>query len=124
MQKDVENEGRTGYVYENKLRETKCTPLNPDFCRGMRRMGDNRQESVGLRDRKCGISAIVRGGGGLRIGSSDHRPIDPLEQHDFGFRWLDDPMARSLHLFMMYQKQKGLVVYSEMSERFISFKQR
>src|SRR5208283_5031055 len=30
------------------------------------------------------------------------RPIDPSEEHGVGFRWPDDPMARSLRLSIMY----------------------
>ena len=34
--RDVKNEGRSGYVHENKWIVTKCTPLNSAFCTNLR----------------------------------------------------------------------------------------
>ena len=46
--KDVKNAGRSGYVYENKWRATKCTPLNAALCTKMRALRDIRDESARL----------------------------------------------------------------------------
>src|SRR5208283_639457 len=92
--RDVKNEGTTGDVYENTSEGTKCTPQKRPFYTKMRRLHNNRQESVGLVGRKCIGCATIRGEGGPKIGSSPRRSIDPSAEHGVGSRWPDDSMTR------------------------------
>jgi hypothetical protein len=39
--KDVKNEDWSGDVYENKMKATKCTPMNPAFYTEMHRFHKN-----------------------------------------------------------------------------------
>jgi hypothetical protein len=92
--RDVKNEDRPGYVYENTGDDDKMSGEKTGFCRKMPPFHDNRQQSVGTVDRGCTAYAINQGEGGPRIGSSVHRLIDPSEEHGVGFRWHDDPTVR------------------------------
>jgi len=75
--RDVKNGTTSGDVYENKRRATNCTPINPAFYTKMQQLRDNRQQSAGLIGRKCTGCARIRGEGGPKIGSSDHRITSP-----------------------------------------------
>ena len=92
--RDVKNEGRSGYVYENTGNDDKMSSYKTGFCTKMHPLREDQQESVGLMGRKCIGYAIIRDEVGYKIGSSDHRPIGPSEEHGVGFRWPDDPMVR------------------------------
>jgi hypothetical protein len=52
--RDVKNEDRSGYVYENKGEQTQCLVTKPAFCTKMRQLRDNRKQFSGLFGRKCG----------------------------------------------------------------------
>jgi len=54
--RDVKNEDRPGYVYENTGESTKCLAKNTAFCTKMRQLSDNRQESGGLIGRNAQIA--------------------------------------------------------------------
>jgi hypothetical protein len=45
--KDVKDEGRPGYVHENKWKATIGTPINPVYCTKMPRLSSDRQNSAG-----------------------------------------------------------------------------
>jgi hypothetical protein len=67
--RDVKNEDRTGYMYENTGELTKCDAQNAAFYTKIRRLRANRQHSVGLMGRKFKNCAIIRGEDGPKIGS-------------------------------------------------------
>jgi len=70
--RDVKNEGRTGYVYENTSDDDKMSCENTGFYMKMHPFYDKRQQSVQIVDRGCTGYAINRGEGGPEIGSSAH----------------------------------------------------
>ena len=59
--KDVKNEGRSDYVYENKARATKCHAKNAVFYTKIYPSHDNRQQSSGPFGRSCTNFATIRG---------------------------------------------------------------
>jgi hypothetical protein len=59
--RDVRNEDRTGYVYENTGRLTKCHAQTTASCTKMYQLHHKRQESRGLFGRKCTDYAIILG---------------------------------------------------------------
>jgi hypothetical protein len=59
--RDVKNEDRSGYVYENTVNDDKMSGEKTSFCTKMYPFHDNRQQSVGLMGRKCTSQAINRG---------------------------------------------------------------
>jgi hypothetical protein len=61
--RDVKNEDRSGYVYENKGDDDKMSGEKTGFYRKMHLFHDNRQQSVGLIGRKCADYTINRGSG-------------------------------------------------------------
>ena len=73
--RDVKNEDRSGYVYENTEKDDKMSGKKTGFYTKMHQMNDNRQQSVGLVGRKCKNHAIIRGEVGPKVGSSAHRSI-------------------------------------------------
>jgi len=92
--RDVKNEDRPGYMYENTGNDDKMSGEKTGFYTKMYPLREDRQQSVGLIGRNCTSHAIIRGEVGHKIGSSAYRPIDPSAEHGVGFRWPDDPMAR------------------------------
>ena len=58
--RDVKNEDRSDYVYENIRKMTKCTLLNSAFYTKIHRLRDNRRKSFGLIGRKCENDPIFR----------------------------------------------------------------
>jgi hypothetical protein len=83
--RDVKNEGTSGDVYENKGDGDKMSVAKQDFYVNMHELRDVRHPFGGLTGRKCLAYAIIRRGGGLRIGSSAHRFIDPSAEHRVGY---------------------------------------
>src|ERR1017187_8583706 len=59
--KDVKNEGRPDYMYENKARATKCHAKNAVFYTKMHPVHGNRQQSSGPFGRSCTNCATIRG---------------------------------------------------------------
>jgi hypothetical protein len=59
--KDVKNEGRSDYMYENKARATKCHDRNAAFYTKMHPLHGNRQQSSGPFGRLCTSCATIRG---------------------------------------------------------------
>ena len=59
--KDVKNEGRPGYMYENKVRATKCHVKNAAFYTKTYPSHGNRQQSSGPFGRLCSNCATIRG---------------------------------------------------------------
>src|ERR1039458_4550627 len=59
--KDVKNEGRSDYVYENKARATKCHAKNAVFYTEMHPFHGNRQQSSGPFGRSCTSCKTIRG---------------------------------------------------------------
>src|ERR1039458_7714859 len=59
--KDVKNEGRSDYMYENKARGTKCHAKNAAFYTKMHPLHGNRQQSSGPFGRLCTNFATIRG---------------------------------------------------------------
>src|SRR5579862_1131849 len=59
--KDVKNEGRSDYVYENTERATKCHAKNAAFCTKMHPLRGNRQQSNGPFGRLCTNCAKIPG---------------------------------------------------------------
>jgi len=90
---DVKNEGRSDYVYENKWKSTKCTPINTALYRKRPIFSDNRQNSVGLLSQTNTDWVINPSEGGARTGSSTH-PIKRPIATGIRFRWPDDSMVR------------------------------
>ena len=64
--KDVKNEGRSDYVYENKARQTKCHAKNAVFYTKMHQSHCNRQQWSGRFDRMRMTDAIKRWAAGWR----------------------------------------------------------
>ena len=60
-QRDVKNEGRSDYVYENKWRATKCHARNTAFYTKTHPSHGNRQRSNGPFGRLCTNCATTRG---------------------------------------------------------------
>ena len=58
--KDVKNEGRSDYMYENKARATKCHAKNAAFYTKMHPLHVNRQQSSGPFGRLCTNCATIR----------------------------------------------------------------
>src|ERR1019366_5977613 len=58
--KDVKNEGRSDYIYENKSRATKCLAKNAAFYTKTRPSGGNQQQSSGPFGRLCTTCATIR----------------------------------------------------------------
>src|ERR1035441_4385921 len=63
--KDVKNEGRSDYVYENKARATKCHARNAAFYTQMHQLHGHRHQSSERFVRTCTGSAINRGNAAL-----------------------------------------------------------
>jgi hypothetical protein len=59
--KDVKNEGRSDYMYENKARATKCHAKNTAFYTKMHPLRSNRQQSSGPFGRSCRNRPTIRG---------------------------------------------------------------
>src|ERR1019366_6694858 len=59
--KDVKNEGRSDYIYENKARATKCHAKNTAFYTKMHPLRGNRQQSSGPFGRLCTNCTTIRG---------------------------------------------------------------
>src|ERR1019366_4883121 len=59
--KDVKNEGRSDYIYENKARATKCHAKNTAFYTKMHPLRGNRQQSSGPFGRLCTNCTTLRG---------------------------------------------------------------
>jgi hypothetical protein len=59
--RDVKNEDRSGYVYENTGNYDKMSGEKTGFYTKMHPFHDNRQQSVGIVDRGCTGYAINRG---------------------------------------------------------------
>jgi hypothetical protein len=57
--RDVKNEDRPGYVYENKDDNDKMSIEKPAFYTKMRSLYANRRYSVGRFDRTCNNCAII-----------------------------------------------------------------
>jgi hypothetical protein len=59
--RDVKNEDRTDYIYENKEAARKNVRRSTSFLHENAPIGSNRQQSVGLLARKCTGYAIIQG---------------------------------------------------------------
>jgi hypothetical protein len=53
--RDVKNEGRSGYVYENTGNDDKMSGYKTGFCTKMHPRRENRQRSVGILAENAGI---------------------------------------------------------------------
>jgi hypothetical protein len=73
--RDVKNEDRSGDVYENKGRATKCTAIFPAFYMKMHQWHDNRLESVRLFGGNGIIWTVIQGEDGPQ---SAHGPVIPI----------------------------------------------
>ena len=59
--RDVKNEDRPGYMYENKGDDDKMSGERTGFYTKMHPLREDRRQSVGLLCRKCTSHAIIRG---------------------------------------------------------------
>jgi hypothetical protein len=85
--RDVKNEGRSGYVYENTGNDDKMASYKTGFCTKMHPLREDQQESVGLIGRKCASHAIIRG---------EVAPLarEPLVQRSDGRKSLDSSLEQ------------------------------
>jgi hypothetical protein len=67
---NVKNEGRSDYVYENKWKSTKCTPINPGSYTKMHHSLNSQAAIDRLFGQKCTNYSISRDEGSSRLLSS------------------------------------------------------
>ena len=109
--RDVKNEDRTGYVYENKDDDDKMSGEKQVFYMKMHPWREDQQESAGFLGRKSIGCAIIRGGGGPKnrlITIDGKLQITNRKSAIENRKWSDGPLARSSRLSIMFQKQNEL----------------